>query len=122
MAIALRDPLGGVLAQGVRGYLDDGPGWQVESAGEPLVWSVINPPRTEGDRVHWSVAHASGLQADVALDPDPAYGAAVLQVTLRNTADRPSLPISALKPLRLGFPTLEPSRARVRSVGGGLTN
>lgn len=122
MAIALRDQLNGIVAEGVRRYLDDGPGWQVESAGEALVWSLTHPPRTQGNRVGWSVSHASGLRADVAVEREPSYGAAILQVTLRNPTDRPSIPLSALKPLHLGFPILEPSRARVRSVGGGLTN
>lgn len=122
MEVALRDQLNGAIGDGVRRYLDDSVGWQVESGGAALIWSTFRPPRREGNRVHWSFTHPSGLRADIVLEPDPTYGAAVLQVTLRNTTDRSSIPISALKPLRLGFPTLDPSQARVRAVGGGLTN
>ncbi len=80
--MALRDELAGVLADGVHLFLDDGPGWQVESAGSALIWNVISPPQTTGQRVQWSVTHPSGLQADVVLERDPDYSAAILQVTL----------------------------------------
>jgi len=122
MMVALRTLLDGFLAAGLCSYLDDGPGWQVESAGDALIWSASSPPHAEGNRVQWSVTHASGLQASVVLTGDSAYGAATLQVTLTNTSDHVSAPISALKPLRLGFPALEPGDAWVRSIGGGLTN
>jgi alpha-galactosidase len=122
MAVPLRDYLGGCLTDRLLDDLDDGPGWQVESAGEPLIWSVTSAPRATGQRVEWSVAHASGLHASVALRREPAYGAAVLQVTLTNRGAEVSLPISALKPLRLRLPTLVLEETWVRSIGGGLTN
>lgn len=121
MTVALRDQLGGPDVEGWHRYLDDGPGWQVESAGQVLNWSPVGPPLTEGTRTRWSVAHSSGLQAAILLERDAAFGTAILRVTLQNTADQPSIPISALKPVRLGLPTLSPEDAWVRSVGGGLT-
>ena len=95
MTVALRTLLDGFLAAGLGSYLDDGPGWQVESAGEALIWSASSPPHAEGNRVQWSVTHTSGLQASVVLTGDSAYGAATLQVTLTTTSDHLSAPISA---------------------------
>jgi alpha-galactosidase len=122
MTLALRDLLDGLPAEGWRRYLDDGAGWQVESFGQALRWSITNPPLTVGRRTQWSVAHDSGLQAGVVLEHDPDHGAVIFQVTLSNPTDQPSIPISAIKPVRLGLPTLSPDDAWVRSVGGGLTN
>jgi alpha-galactosidase len=121
MTVALRDQLGGLDVEGWHRYLDEGPGWQVESAGQVLSWDHGSPPLTNGTQTRWSVAHPSGLEADVALERDITFNAATIQVTLRNTADQPSIPISALKPLRLGLPTLAREDTWVRSVGGGLT-
>lgn len=122
MVAALRDQLSGLVPNRVREYLDGGSGWQVESAGRALVWEAVGPARVDDKRVSWSAVHASGLHAAVTIEPDPDYSAARLQVRLTNTTDRASIPMSALKPVALEFPILDPKNIQVRSVGGGLTN
>jgi alpha-galactosidase len=122
MAAALRDQLEGILVDAVRRAMDDGPGWRVESGGEPLHWDDVGGPLRRDDHARWSVAHASGVRADVALGLDRSAGAATLQVTLRNPTDRPSIPLSAVKPVALGWSDLPREAIRVRAVGGGLTH
>lgn len=122
MGVSLRDQLEGIIPDGLRRSFADGAGWQIESGGQALAWDPISPPWQEDNRVRWSLTHASGLQADVSLEKDRHYGVTVLQVTLRNTTDRVSIPISALKPARLAFEALNPEHVQARSVGGGLAN
>jgi alpha-galactosidase len=122
MTAALREQLEGVLVEGLRRALDDGPGWQVESGGQPLRWVDADQTVRRDDRVRWSVAHASGLRAEATLGLDRAAGAATLQVTLHNPTDSPSVPLSAVKPLCLRWSELPREAVLVRAVGGGLTH
>lgn len=121
MPIALRDCLEGIASNSLQQVLDDGPGWQIESDGKPLAWTDIRTSERDPACLTWSVAHASGLRADVTLQRDEAVSAARLQVTLSNPTDHDSTPLSAIKPFCLDLINLPREAVGVRSIGGGLT-
>jgi len=123
MSIALRDYIQGVASDRLARALDDGPGWQIEVGGKPVLWSVgSGPTQTENSGVGWVLLDDSGLQAKVALVRGRQARTATLQVILTNRADHPSVPLSAIKPLELRFQSVVREGVQVRTVGGGLSN
>jgi len=122
MATAIRDLLDGILPATLREPLDAGVGWQVESAGQALLWVEVGATTRVGKQVRWSAAHSSGLRADIVFERDPDYSAATLQVTLANPTSQQSIPLSDIKPVSLRWQGLRRESVQVRSVGGGLTH
>jgi alpha-galactosidase len=120
--MTLREELKGVLAGPLLRAMDDGPGWRIESGSAPLVWAAAGGVNREGDEASAEfTCEAAGLAADVRLRRDPRYQAAVLQVTLHNTAESDCPPISAVKPWYVRFSGLPRGDLRVRSLGGGTS-
>ncbi len=122
MPVAIRDLLEGILPTALREALDAGAGWQVESAGQALLWVEADAPLRADNQERWSASHSSGLRADVVFQRDPDHGAATLQVTLANPTRQQSIPLSAVKPVCLRWPGLRRGSIQVRSVGGGLSH
>ena len=91
--------------------LENGPGFDVQLAGESLSWQIAKHRGANADR--WTVKYDSspGLEAAVDVRVDPAAHFAVYQVTLTNTSAAAVGPLTVVSSLHLSISRMETSNS-----------